>query len=97
MKHGSVGTLLGRLESKGLVTREKAPVGKAFVYRPIHEPASIYRRVIGDLLRRVFDGNSVALVVSLFETQPPTDEEIEDLQRLVEKLRQERCSEGQGK
>ena len=34
MAHGSVVTLLKRLEAKSLVTKRKADAGKAFVYRP---------------------------------------------------------------
>lgn len=87
MAHGSVVTLLGRLQDKGLVTREKAPVGKAFVYEPTRRPAPTYRRVVGDMLQRIFGGNSVALVASLFETQPPTQREIQDLQDLLDELK----------
>ncbi len=39
LAHASVCTLLNRLEAKGLVRREKGPVGKAFVYRPSDKPA----------------------------------------------------------
>lgn len=86
MAHGSVVTLLGRLQEKGLVTREKGPVGKAFVYQPTRRPAPTYRRVVGDLLTRIFGGNSVALVSSLFETQPPTQAEIRQIQELLDAL-----------
>jgi BlaI family penicillinase repressor len=90
MAHGSVATLLGRLQSKGLVSREKGAVGKAFVYAPTVRQRLGYRRVVRELLRRIFGGNSVALVASLFETQPPTSAELEDLQRLLDELRTKR-------
>ncbi len=89
MAHGSVATLLGRLRAKGLVARRKGPVGKAFVYKPTRRPGPGYRRVVGEMLQRVFGGNSVALVTSLFETQPPTPDELEELQRLLDQLRRE--------
>ena len=87
LAHASVVTLLNRLEAKGLVRRAKGPVGKAFVYTPTGRPGKTYRRVIGDVLQRVFGGNGPALVASLFETQPPTPEEVEQLQRLLDQLR----------
>jgi len=87
MAHASIVTLLNRLEAKGLVRRAKGPVGKAFVYTPTRRPDKTYRRVIKDVLQRVFGGNGLALVTSLFETQPPTAAEVEQLQRLLDDLR----------
>lgn len=87
MAHTSVVTLLGRLESKGLVKRTKGPVGKAFLYTTLRRPDKTYRRVIGDVLLRIFGGNGPALVASLFETQPPTPAEVMELQRLLDGLR----------
>ena len=90
MAHGSMATLLSRLQAKRLVTRKKGPVGKAFVYKPTRRAGVGYRRVINNLLQRIFGGNSVALVTSLFETQPPTHDELEELQRLIDDLRKGR-------
>ncbi len=88
MAHASMMTLLGRLEAKGMVKRNKGPVGKAFIYAPLRRPDKTYRRVIGDVLQRIFGGNQPALVASLFETRPPTRAEVAELQRLLDRLRQ---------
>jgi predicted transcriptional regulator len=93
MAHTSMVTLLGRLEAKGMVKRAKGPVGKAFVYAPLRRPDKTYRRVIGDVLERIFGGNQPALVASLFETRPPTPAEIAELQRLLNRLRQKNHSQ----
>jgi BlaI family penicillinase repressor len=90
MTHGSVATLLGRLSAKGIVGRRKAPAGKAFIYAPTRQARSGYRRVIRDVLDRIFGGNSVALVASLFETRPPKPDEIRQLQGLLDDLRKDR-------
>ena len=90
MTHGAVFTLLSRLEAKGLVTRRKGDRGKAFLYRAKIRPQRTYRRLAGDLLERVFRGRSVTLVNSLFETAPPSDAEIDELQRMLEEMRRER-------
>jgi BlaI family penicillinase repressor len=87
MAHGSVMTLLKRLEEKGLVTRRKGSVGKAFIFQAARKPGPTYRRLVRDLLDRVFGGNGLALVHSLFETRPPTPEEIDDLQQMLDELR----------
>ena len=94
MTHGAVVTLLKRLEAKELVVKAKGDVGKAFVYTPTLRPSSAYRRVIGKLLERVFGGNSVTLVASLFETKPPSPEELDELERLLDQLRQRTQEKG---
>jgi len=88
MAHTSMVTLLGRLEAKRMVKRAKGPVGKAFVYAPLRRPGKTYRRVIGDVLQRIFAGNKPALVASLFEIEPPTTAEVAELQQLLDRLRQ---------
>jgi len=90
MAHGSVLTLLGRLERRGLVARKKGPSGKAFVYMPTGRHTTALRPVMRRLVDRVFAGSSVDLVASLFETRPPTPEELDAIQRLVRDLRRKR-------
>lgn len=89
MAHTSMVTLLGRLEDKGMVKRAKGPVGKAFVYSPLRRPGKTYRRVVGDVLQRIFGGSKPALIASLFEIEPPTIGELAELQKLLDRLRQE--------
>lgn len=89
MAHTSMVTLLGRLEGKGMVKRAKGPVGKAFVYSPLRRPGKTYRRVVGDVLERIFGGSKQALIASLFEIGPPTAGELAELQQLLDRLRQE--------
>ena len=90
MAHGSVLTLLGRLERRGLVARKKGPSGKAFVYMPTGRHTAALRPVMRRLVDRVFAGSPVDLVASLFETRPPTPQELDAIQRLVRDLRRKR-------
>jgi BlaI family transcriptional regulator, penicillinase repressor len=90
MAHGSVLTLLGRLERRGLVARKKGPSGKAFVYMPTGRQTAALRPVMRRLVDRVFAGSPVDLVASLFETRPPTPQELDAIQRLVRDLRRKR-------
>src|SRR4051812_23798857 len=76
MAHASVCTLLKRLEDKGCVERQKGPTGKAFVYRALIQPTKTSKTVLSRLLDRLFGGNGVALVASLLETRPPSDDEL---------------------
>jgi BlaI family penicillinase repressor len=85
MAHGSVVTLIKRLEEKKLVTAT-GKRGKAFVYAATRRPEPTYRRLVGNLLDRVFGGNAVSLVSSLFEGQAPRAEEVAQLRRLLDNL-----------
>jgi len=87
LAHASICTLLGRLESKGLVRREKATTGKAFVYHSSVPAGKAKRRLAHDLLDRVFGGNGAQLMASLFEGRRPSREEIGQLESLLEELK----------
>jgi BlaI family transcriptional regulator, penicillinase repressor len=87
MSHSSVCTLLGRLEAKGFVAREKGAHGKAFVYRATVAMSPTKSRLVGALLDRLFAGSGIDLVASLFESQPPTDQQLNEFQRLLDELR----------
>lgn len=87
MAHGTVVTLLRRLEDRGLVKRRKADEGKAFVYRPAKAHARTFGPVASSLMQRAFGGKPAALVASLFESRPPSSQEIDELEALVEQLR----------
>jgi BlaI family transcriptional regulator, penicillinase repressor len=77
-------TVLSRLEQKGYAASDKS--GLAYIYR-----ARVSRsRVVGTRLKAVveqlYDGAAAPLVLHLMESQRFTPEEIEQLQRLVERL-----------
>ncbi len=83
MAHGSVVTLLVRLEQKGLVVKEKGDHGKAFLFRAARRPEAAYRRLCRDLLQRVFGGDLVQMTRSLLEAQPPTRNQAAELAALL--------------
>jgi len=90
MAHGTVVTLLRRLETRGLVKRRKADQGKAFVYRPAKGHARTFGPGATSLVQRAFGGRPAALVASLFETRPPSAQDIDELEALVERLRKDK-------
>lgn len=90
MAHGSVVTLLKRLEGRGLVKRRKGDQGKAFVYRPTREHGRTLGPAVTNLMRRAFGGRPAALMASLFETRAPSADEIDELEELVKRLRREK-------
>lgn len=90
MTHASMATLLKRLEVKGLVSRRKGEVGKAFVYRASVKPNSTYRSVLRRMVDRLFQGEPMAMVSALFDARPPTEHEIDALRRMVNDLSEKR-------
>lgn len=91
MTHGALLNLLKRLESKRLVTRKKAPVGKAFIYQVTERVDSVYRKMLGRLVNCVFAGDILAVVASLFETKPPDIEQLDRLEQMLNELREKQA------
>ncbi|MEZ6128860.1 MAG: BlaI/MecI/CopY family transcriptional regulator [Planctomycetaceae bacterium] len=87
MEAASVLTLLKRMEDKSLVTKRKADRGKAFVFRPTENSAVACRGLMRELFQRVFGGDTMAFMASFFETEKPTAQEIEQLEKLLEDLK----------
>ena len=87
MTHGAMVTLLKRLEGKCLVSKKKGDVGKAFIFKPTRQPEPLYAKILRDLRQRVFGGSGVSIVASLLDTAPPTAEELDALQNLLDEYR----------
>jgi predicted transcriptional regulator len=85
--HSTVVTFLRRLEAKGLVTHTRPRGQRAFLYRPTAKARSTRHRVIRDVLDRVFGGNPLPLVSSLLEEGNLNQEQLEELQRMIERQR----------
>ncbi len=90
MTHGAAAVLMGRLEEKGLVERTGEKEGKAFVYRARPVAQGRLRARIEDLAQRLFGGDPIGLVSSLFGEKPPTAEQVADLERLLADLKRRR-------
>ena len=86
MAHATVLTFLARLERKGFVTRRKEPGRRGYIYSPTRRPEATYRRLTGELLDRVFAGNPVRLVASLFDGRTPDKRQVEQLRTLLKEL-----------
>jgi BlaI family penicillinase repressor len=92
MTHSAVSTLLTRLLEKGMVARKKS--GRSFTYRAVKKAQRAGIRVVTEALERVFGGNPIAVVSSLFESRRPTAEEVNQLQELVDQLRTQQSEKG---
>ena len=84
LAYTTVLTFLSRLEQKGFVAADKREI--AYVYRAKVSRDSVSRSRTKKLVEQLFDGAAGALVLQLVRTEQLSEEEIEELQRLVEGL-----------
>lgn len=84
----TVQTYLRRLASKGyLKTRRQ---GRNNVYLPRVKPGDVVREVVDDFLNRMFDGEMLPLFQQLIHDRGLSDEEIEELQKTLNKLKEKK-------
>ncbi len=93
MSHASVSTLLQRLETKRMVRRRKADVGKAFLYSPTADPSATLGQAVDRVLHRLFADDSASLVASLFGSHEPSLEELRRIKDLVDRMYDDRSTE----
>ena len=84
----TVMSLLNVMTDKGLLSRK--PQGRAFLYSPKAGQERTLRRLVGDLLGRVFEGQASALVAHLLEQAEPTPEELDEIHKTLEAYKQEK-------
>jgi predicted transcriptional regulator len=83
LTYSSVMSMLGIMEEKGYVRRRKA--GGRFVYSPRVTQAATGRRMLRDLVDRVFDGSALDVMVNLLETSRVDPDELRELRELIQK------------
>ena len=69
---------------KGLLARDESR--RPQVYRPAVPEAQTQRRIVDDLIQRVFGGSARALVVRAVESERITPEELAEIQKLLKQL-----------
>jgi BlaI family penicillinase repressor len=80
----TVQTLLTRLEQKRYVTSDKRDL--AHVFRARVSRDRVTRSRLKNLVSQLYDGAAGPLVLQLVRTERLTPEEIEELQKLIERL-----------
>jgi predicted transcriptional regulator len=74
-------TMMKILEQKGYLNRKQ--VERAYVYRPAQPKSRVIRAMVRDFVNRVFNGSAEPLLVHLIEDRHLTQDEIEELRRLM--------------
>lgn len=69
---------------KGLVTRDETE--RAHRYEAAFAEELTQRQMVGDLLRRVFDGSAKKLVLQALSTERASAEELSEIRRMLDEL-----------
>jgi predicted transcriptional regulator len=89
LAHTSVITTLGTMFDKKYVTRSQQ--GNAFYFSPRVGRDDVSRRMLGDLVNRVFDGSAAAVMLRLFECSDIDADDLKELKKLVsQKLKEQK-------
>ncbi len=82
----TVKTLLSRLVAKKAVATE--PDGRRFLYSPTIERTDYVGSESRRLVDRLFGGRAAPLLVHLVEAEALSDEDIDEIERLIRELKQ---------
>ncbi|HEX7318677.1 MAG TPA: BlaI/MecI/CopY family transcriptional regulator [Pyrinomonadaceae bacterium] len=72
------------MADKGLVVRDESE--RAHRYEPAAPEDETQRRLVGDLLRRAFDGQAVKLVMQALSTERASAEELSEIRHMLDEL-----------
>jgi len=87
LTYQSVMTMLGIMADKGYVKRRKE--GGNWVYRARVTEKVTSKRMLHDLVARLFDGSAAAAMLNLLETSKLSDEELSQLRESVDRHHEE--------
>lgn len=92
LAHTSVITTLGTMVEKGQLEKLDPVQGKAFRFSPLLPQEAVSKKMLGDLVDRVFDGSAEAVMLSLFDVSELDEDELKRLRKLFNQKVRERQS-----
>jgi len=84
----TVMTVMGVLEQKGRL--KKTVSGRAYVYSPSQPQNEVVSGMVRDFIGRVFNGMAKPLLVSMLEDGKITEDELDELKKLLKEKRRKR-------
>lgn len=87
LTYQSIMTILGIMDDKGYVTRKKS--GGSFAYRARVTQQATSKRMMRDLVDRLFHGSAATAMLNLLETSELSDEELEQLTEFVSRRKKD--------
>lgn len=88
LAYTSVMTMMNIMTEKGYLKRRKR--GQGYVYQPKVNRQSTARRMLDDVVERVFDGSAAAAMLQLLESRAIDEGELAALRRLLEEKSEEK-------
>jgi BlaI family transcriptional regulator, penicillinase repressor len=86
LAHTTVGTMLARLEKKGVLSSKTK--ARERIYRPLVSESEVRRSMVGDLVSTVFKGDPKALVAHLVRENEIERGDLEAIRELLEEREQ---------
>ncbi len=87
----SVMSLLNVMADKGLLRR--SPQGRAFVYEPVAPREQTLSSLLGETLKRVYEGSASLLVAHLLDQSKPSDDELAQIRSLLDAYQNQDASQ----
>ena len=82
LAYSTVSTVLSRMEQKGLVTHRRED--RVYFYRPAVSQDEAGQTMVGDIVRRIWDGSPSQLVNHLLESEQVDSRELSRIKKLIE-------------
>ena len=76
--------MLAVMLSKKLVTRDET--AHPYVYRAALSRKRAGKRMIGELIEKVYDGSAMSLVLQALSASKPTKEELDEVRRQIDQM-----------
>lgn len=88
----TVMSLMHSMHQKRLLRRSPHPRGKAFIYSAAKQQRQTVTAMLGDLVERAFGGSRASLVEHLLDRTEPSEQELEEIRRLIDEYRKKKES-----
>jgi BlaI family penicillinase repressor len=79
----SIITTLNTMVAKGYLSRTKQ--GNMYLFTPKITESEVGDRVLGDVVDRVFDGSTSAVLIKLFDVRDLDGDELKELRRIIDR------------
>jgi predicted transcriptional regulator len=87
LAHTSVITIMNIMTDKGYLARDAE--GNTHIFRAKVTAQTVRKRMLGDLVRRAFDGSALAMILNLLDTSELQDGELAELRQRLEAKRKD--------
>lgn len=79
----SIITTLNTMVGKRYLTRKKQ--GNTYLFSPRITEDEVEQRVLGDVVDRVFDGSTSAVLLTLFDVKQVDNDELKELRQIIDR------------